>query len=378
MFRRFVVLSTFMAFYTLPAAADQLYMYDGSVVSGEVTGLYDDVLSIETSFAGRLDVDKTAVKGIKTDLPMITETNGGERIAGMLAYDETNGQRIYSKNLGAIAVSNAQIHTIWQRDGAAPEVIVLREQQAQQQNMVAKVEGEPAADVAEIQETAAVEADDVWSGSIKFGFAGADGNTKETNFDGKAVANRETEFDRLKLSLQGRFERDDGEETKNEIIGAAKLEHDITDRLFAFTSLNMEHDKFEDIDLRSNLTGGLGYFLIKEDHHELKPRLGVGYEVTAYGNAPTEKEVVLSAGYDYRVDMMETLQFTHSLTYLPTLDSIADDYRIDSDVALAYPIDADKSWNVELGLRNQYDSMPSGDIEKLDTYYSLGLSRKFE
>ena len=379
---RFVAAFLFAAMLRpFTAVADQVSINDGSILTGEVTGLYEGVLGIETSFAGVLEFPADQVAGIRTDMPMIIETKNGERISGTMAYDAQSGQRIFSKTFGTVEISMTDLDAIWQRNGAGPELVALRKTQEEQKKAMAEMQEKHEAELAELkvkEETAEEKADKVWSGRVKFGFAGSDGNTEETKLDGKVVAERKTDFDRLKLSLQGRYEKTDGEETKNETKGEARLERDINDRLFAFGAIGLEQDKFEDVDLRTDLTGGLGYFLIKKDSHELKPRLGVGYEVTAYGSAPTTKEVVLSAGYDYRIDMFEKLRFTHSLTYLPVFDDIAEDYRIDSDAELAYPIDDGKLWSVELGLRNQYDSMPAADVKKLDTYYSLGLARKFE
>lgn len=360
------------------AKADRLYMKDGSLITGNIIALHQGTLSIVTEFAGDLDITQSAIKGIQTDTPMITQIKSGDRIAGALMFGDDAGQRVMSRQIGPVAVNVADIAAMWEREGLSPEVMVLREEKEEQAAKIKEIEKAHAEDVAALREKAESKAEDVWSGSVKFDFSGASGNTDETNLGGKAAAKRETEFDRLFLSLQGRFENDDGAETRNEITGMGKLERDITDRLFAFGSLELERDKFEEIDLRTNLTGGLGYFIIKEDRQELKPRLGVGYEVTAYENDPTEKDVVFSAGYDYRVDMLDKLRFAHSFTYLPAVENLADDYRLDSDASLAYPINEAKTWNVELGLQHQYDAMPAGDVKKLDTYYSLGLSRKFE
>lgn len=381
-YRLFPALLLAVLLCPLTAMADQLNLRDGSVISGKITGLYDGVLGVETSFAGALEIGADKIAGMRTDMPMIVETANGDRIAGTLSYDDKAGQRVFSKTLGAVTLAPADIKAIRQRNGAAgPEIVALRKEREEQQKAVAAMQEKHAAEIAEAAAKAVAaeeKADKVWSGRARFGFAGSDGNTNEVKLDGKVVAERKTDFDRLKLSLQGRYEKTEGEETKNETKGDARLERDINDRLFAFGEISLEQDKFEDVDLRTNLTGGLGYFLIKKDNQELKPRLGLGYEVTAYGSAPTTKEVVLSAGYDYRVDMFEKLRFTHALTYLPSVDDIAADYRIDSEAELSYPIDDGRLWNVELGLRNQYDSMPASDVKKLDTYYSLGLARKFE
>ena len=171
---------------------------------------------------------------------------------------------------------------------------------------------------------------------------------------------------------------DEGDETENEIIGTAKLERDFSERTFAFASLKLERDKFEDLDLRSNLTAGLGYFVIKEPGHEFKPRLGVGYEVSAFSSSSNEENFVISAGWDYKKDLIDDLTFTHVFSYLPSLEEPTDEYRLESEAIVSYPFAGGTGWNLDFSIRHQYDNSPSGNVDRLDTYYSLGLTREFK
>lgn len=325
-----------------PALADTVHLKNGSRLEGTIVEMSADTLVLDTDFAGRINIDQNTVTGLES----VKDWSARQAEIARL--------RIQQEQAAIIAAQQAQI----------------KQQAAQHEAELAAVKEQAAA--------AAKEDKNVWSGSIKATFAGSDGNTDEMEFGGKAAAKRETEFDRLYLSLEGHFENNDGVETENEITAKARLERDITDRLYAYGDSSFQRDKPEEVELRSSITGGLGYYLIKEDHHELKPHLGAGYEVTAYENDPTEKEIIWSAGYDYRIDMFDKLRFTHEFDYLPTFDGPTEDYRLESDAVLAYPINEEKNWNIELGLQHEYDSMPAADVKKLDTYYSVGISRSFD
>ena len=359
----------FLTVLALPGAAmaDKIHLEDGSIISGDITIMEETRLVIETAFAGALEISPSAIKGIETDRAKVTQMQSGDRVIGRLIYDDHTGQQISSNLLGPVAVNTADINGLWNPGQPSPVKARMEEMAAAH-----------AEEIADLQDKAENTAKEVWSGRVNVGFSGSHGNNKEMNFTGKAMAKRETEFDRMKFSIQGHFENTEGEETKNEIKGEARVENDLSDHLFVFTNLGLERDKFEELDLRADLTAGLGYFIIKEDHHELKPRFGIGYEISAYENAPNEEELIFTTGYDYRIDMHVKMRFTHSFTYLPAIEDPGANYRLDSDAALAYPINDDDAWNLELGLRHQYDSMPTDSVDKLGTYYSLGIVREFD
>lgn len=361
-----------------PAKADTVYLRDGSVVSGQVTQMNDRNLDIQTSFAGTININMEAIKGLNTSAPLTASLRSGDQITGTFTYDIEKGQYLNSNTMGRIPLNLKTVAQLRDINAPSPQEIALEQIKIKKEQEIREIQENHETTVAALQEKVKDKAQDVWSGSLKFGISGAKGNTDEQDFSGKLTAHRKTEFDRLDFSLQGRFENDDGQETKNEIIGRAGAEIDVSDRLYAFTKLTLERDKFEELDLRANLTGGLGYFLIKEDTHELKPRLGAGYEISAFENKANEDEMILSAGYDYKLELYEKLRFTHNFTYLPTIDAPTENYRLDSDAALAYPINDAKTWNLELGLQNQYDSEPAAGVKEMDTYYSLGLSRTFD
>jgi len=133
--------------------------------------------------------------------------------------------------------------------------------------------------------------------------------------------------------------------------------------------MELEYDEFEDLDLRATAAAGLGRYWIKKDEHEFKTRAGLGYRHEAFNNGVTRDDAIADLGMDYRVDIAPWLQFTHSGTFIPSLEDFGD-YRLNLDTAFIFPLKND-AWKLKLGMRNDYNSNPTGDLERLDnTYYA--------
>jgi len=342
-----VALAMIMAAGTL-ARGDVVELKDGSRLVGHVEKMVAGKLHLTTEFAGALEIDYEKVAGISTPQPLNVEFDSGERAVGSLMFDEAAGQSVGSE-AGAAPRSFdvTTVRSMWQPGTDGPQLAAAKQ--------------------------AAEDAEPKWGLRVESGFNGQTGNTERASFLGRAEVTRTTLKDRTNIYGQGRFSRENGQRTVNEIMGGAGIEVDITDRLFWFAKGSLEHDEFENLDLRTNVTGGLGYFLIRQDDEELKVRGGLGYEHESFSDGLTDASAIAELGFDYRKDFNDHLRFTHSTTYYPKLDDFLNDYRLVSETAAELPLSQDKDWKLRLGLRNQYDAMPVADVDRLDTFYFANL-----
>jgi len=326
--------------------ADELLLQDGSRLLGTVQAINAESVVLETEYAGTIEVARDAIVGLSTDSEWRVVLDSGERVVGALRWNAAEGQRLESDLAGTVTVDRASITAL--EDPATPVI-----------------------------ETAEQRAAAVWSSEVSLGVNGASGNTDEFSANPRFAALRETEFDRLRLGLQGRFASQDGDETENEVIGTLGLERDFTDRWFAFGNLRLERDELENLDLRANLDLGAGYFVIREDKHEFKPRIGLGVQSESFENGDTNEDVVGVLGWDYRIDLNSRWRFTHVLDYRPTFSDPAGSYRVDSEAAFITLLSDDR-WGLSLRLRNEFNADPAPGIDELDTIYSVGLQRAFK
>jgi len=333
------------------AQADELYLADGSNLIGTVSGVTADHVILETEYAGTLEIQRDVVRGLVTDAATRVVLDSGERVIGRLQWNEEGGQRLRGELTDTIVLDPARI-------------VALED---------------PATPVAEqvLADAEANRADAVWSSEISLSVSGASGNTDEFTATPRFSALRETEFDRLKLGLQGRFASQDGRETENEIIASASLERDFSERWFGLGALRLERDELENLDLRVNLDFGVGYFVIREEHHEFKPRVGIGFQSESFADDGTSENIVGVAGWDYRYDVNSRWRFTHVLDYRPTFSDPLGNYRVDSEAALTTQLN-DKHWGLSFRLRNEYNAEPAPGVEELDTIYAVGIQKTFK
>ena len=333
------------------ARADRVWLDDGSHLVGKIEKVHADKLTIETAFAGTLEIDREHVKAFATDEPVAAQLVGGDRVVGTVSFDPGAGHTVHDEVSGDRAISVADVTSLWQPGGDSPEAAAAK----------ARLE----------------EARPKWAIRLEGGLTGEEGNTRRLNVNGRVKAKMTTNRHRLLLHAMGRYAQEEGIDTAQEIIGGAEWEMDLNRRPFWFASIEWENDRFEDLELRTTGTTGMGYFLIRDPGHELKLRAGGGFQRDRFRDGSTQCEMVAEGGIDYFKEIAEWLRVTHESTYYPSLEDVGD-YRIVMENAAEIPLGKKKAWKIKLGVRNQYVARPQPDVKRLDTCYFLNLAWDIE
>jgi putative salt-induced outer membrane protein YdiY len=323
--------------------ADEIRLDDGSRLIGTVTGIGAETLTLDTEFAGTIEIQRSRISGIFTDAPVRVVLDSGERVVGRLVVEDSGVQAMVSDTAGRFALARESITAV----------------------------EDPASPVAEQLPSAA------WTSDVSVAVSGASGNTDQVTSLARFSALRDSDGERLQLGLQGRFGRQDGSQTENEVIGSIGLERDFSDRWFMLGGVRLERDELEDLDLRANVDFGVGYFVIREDRHEFKPRVAIGFQYESFEDAGTNEDIVGVLGWDYRYDMNSRWRFAHVLDYRPTFSDPANQFRIDSEASLITMLN-DGRWGLRFLLSNRYNNDPAPGIDELDTVYAVGIQRTFK
>jgi len=358
------------------ATADTVHLTDGSQVKGTIESLSDGVLVMETNFAGTLQVKRSKVAGVSADRALAVILNTGDRLVGKPRYSPKQGQRVVSDAVGKVTLEQARIVALAEPDDSPaatqPAQKRVDELKKQHQQELEQVKEEKQKRIDALTEKQAPY-EDPWTLRFQLGLNGSTGNNERLSFDGRVDATQEFPDQRLNLFSEGHFAKDDGERSQNEVRGGANLEVDISKKTFIFGKGTLEFDEFEDLDLRSTVTTGLGYFFWEEEDHVFKGRVGAGYQHESFDDGTSADEGLLEIGYDYRYDFQDDLRFTHALTYFPTFDDPLGNYRLQVETAGEVPITSKEAWKLRLGVRNEYDADPQPGVENLDTFYFLNL-----
>ena len=350
------VLLGILSLLSSPAWSDAVYLDDGSILKGEVKLLRDDKLSLHTSYAGDLEIPRKKIVGLETDQLMTVRLQEGEEFNACFDVTDDGVLLLVRDSQSEQQLQFSQLADVRPVDAPSPEIVAN------------------AASIADEKEL-----DDIWSGRIQAGIDGSSGNSDNRTIDVRLMAKRETENNRL--SLEGLLHKasQDGEQTEDESRALIRNEQDFSERAFVFAEAEAERDQFEDVDVRYRLTVGPGYFLLQQPEHELKTRLGLGFEQERFEGGKTNNNFVLTLGYDYRLDLWEWFRLTHEFTAIPDIgDEPTKNYRLESLLGGELPLGSKESlWRLRGELRHDYNNNPEPGIEDLDTNYILSILRDF-
>ena len=344
--------------------ADVVTTSDGSRLVGKVVRLHDGRLVLETSIAGTIELDALQITGMEIEGNVNLEFESGDRLVGTVGTTTKDNASLVKTAIGEIEVETGKVKSIWPEGEDSPEVVIVRKQ----------AEEARAAYEKEMDERIAA-LTPKWSAALEAGILFTDGNTDRLEARGRFDLKRKTDEDLLHFYLAAEFGEQNDVRTENEYKGGIRYDRDLTERLSWFTRLELEFDEFEDLDLRATAATGFGYWLIKQDDHELKPRLGLGYRHESFDDGTSRDDAILEMGFDYRLDILTWAQFTHSTTWNPAWEDFAD-YRLYLDTAMLVPLKDDR-FSLKFGIRNEYNSRPVQGNERLDNTYYANLVFKF-
>jgi putative salt-induced outer membrane protein YdiY len=206
---------------------------------------------------------------------------------------------------------------------------------------------------------------------------GRTGNSEKFNTGGRIRATLQGPTDRLLIYLRWLYSREDGEKSEDEITGGIDFESDFGDVHSWYARIELENDDIKDLDLRTTAALGYGYYFLKEPSHILRGRTGVMYRHESYANQDSEQTVGLDLGLHHMYKFSDYWKLVNDITYTPSFEDIHD-YRIYHESAFEVPLARSDIWKLQLGVRNEYDSQPADDSERLDTYYFSQLVFEWE
>ncbi len=323
-----------------PLLGDVIHVKDGSQVVGTIEAFSGGKVKISTTFAGAIEIDLAVVSSIETDERLTVAMESGDRLIGPVGRTG-EGAAVVQTAQGPVPISFDRVTAVWKVGQPSPE----------EEALVAKYKPN-------------------WSATIEAGFRMQEGNRQTRDARGRFDLLRTTSEDRLLFYIAADYADQNEIRNTNEYRGGVHYENNVSDRRYWYTRLDLEFDEFEDLDLRTTVAAGGGHFWIKKPNHMLKTRAGVGYRHESYMTGVTFDDVTLDLGLDYMVDLSSFCRLTHAASYSPSIEEV-NNYRLNFDTALVFPLGDSKSWKLKLGVLNSYNSMPQPGIVKLDnTYYA--------
>jgi len=229
-----------------------------------------------------------------------------------------------------------------------------------------------------------------WSGYVDLSFASFDGATHTTALSSGFGVHRERGPNRTRFSVSYLrtttkddeddpdtvdFDESHKEITGDELRGFLRHEHDLTSRLFAFGSLEAEHDGVELLSVRLIPKVGAGFKVVNTENVLFSVDSGFAYVYQRYFGGDTESFTAIAFGAESDVKLPWLGASWHSRAdYLPSLVAWSEDYRLRGETALLIPIVEQLSFKA--ALIDEYNSQPAEDAvsNSLTTLFGLSLT----
>ncbi|MEZ6136379.1 MAG: DUF481 domain-containing protein [Pirellulaceae bacterium] len=216
---------------------------------------------------------------------------------------------------------------------------------------------------------------DGWENSAELGINGSAGNAESMSFQTGARFKRKTDFTLFDLRTTYNRTNANGIETQNNALVYADFERFLGDSRWTwFVKNGLEYDEFKTFDLRYNINSGFGYRLYSTEDLTLTTRFGAGAS-REFGGPDNRWVPEALFGFDYEHQVNERNKLIAKVDYFPEWGDFSN-FRLISDLAWEYLVDADGNLSFKLGAIDRYDSTPNG-AKANDVNYSALVLYKF-
>jgi len=214
-----------------------------------------------------------------------------------------------------------------------------------------------------------------FSGSGEFGLSNSSGNTENTSVYGSIKLDYNQTHYVVKSAIEAKYKSENGTQTEERYIVDMQLNRFYSEdkSYYSFTGLRLEKNRFEDIELDSTLSLGLGKMLYKTEASNLTGELGAGYQNIDYitSGIDSEGQAVAVAKLDFTHQINDQVNFMQDLKYTTGSTQA----KLESNTAFA--IKVSNKMNLKASYKYRHNSDPAAGAKKTDTQTMLTLVYDF-
>jgi len=337
-FARSYFVCLWLCFVSIFVLADQVTLKNGDRLTGTITTADDKNLNLKTDYAGDVTIKWDAVQSISSDQPLYVTPRTGVTVVGPVSTSEGKLQ-VATKDAGTVAVAKDEVKTV-------------------------RSESEQHAYGA-------------WGGFLDSGLSLARGNADTTNFTIGAAATRITDKDKASAFINSIYSSGTTNgvtlTTASAIHAGLRFDFNLSDKTFAFAFTDFDHDRFQQLDLRNVLGGGLGYHMVKTDITNFDVFAGGSFNQEYFTTLTRHSaEALVGESFDHKLSSAFSIK--ERLEFYPDLSSMGD-YRVVFDTAATTKLSKFLSWQVDAS--DRYITNPVNGLKGNDLLFTTGVRVAF-
>ncbi len=324
---------------------DTVETRDGAVLVGDITGMTDETITLETVYAGVLEIKKAEVVGFSTEEPVFVRLKGGRTLSGKVLHSGGSRMEIVDAE-GSHATQMPEIAVSWVSGGEDPAVIKMRKELEEKRRK--------------------------WTHEVGIDLSGKSGNSDEFGTAARLKSSLTGPVGSIGFYLSYDQAEKNGDQTSNEFIAGTTYNLFFKEKLGWFLRSEYESDEFEDIDIRVTTAGGLSYRFIEQEHHSLKVRAGASYRFERQDNGETITSPGLDFGVNHYYRFGKIGAVKTDLKFIPSVEDFSD-FRFSQDTGFEFPLASGGFLKLRIGVSNFFNNNPADGKERLDTTYYTRL-----
>lgn len=346
--RSLIFLNLLVVVFTGPVLGDQIILRNGDRLSGAIVKSDTENLQINSEFAGLVKVQWAAIEGIQSTEPLYVTLKDEQLLVGLLATRDGRIE-IQTAEAGRVALSKEVIRSMRSRQ-------------------------EQAAYQAEIERLKKPRLRDSWSGSFDSGLSATRGNADTLTFSAGMNAARTTSRDKISTYVTSLFARNSTSgvsiTTAQATRGGARFDINLSERVFTFAFTDLEYDKFQRLDLRNVVGGGLGWHARKTERTTFDVFGGGSFNQEFFANDLTRRSGELLAGEELFHKISGSTSIRQRLVFYPNLSQTGE-FRIAFDVGAVTQLSKWLGWQISVS--DRYLSNPIPGTQKNDLLLTTGI-----
>jgi putative salt-induced outer membrane protein YdiY len=170
------------------------------------------------------------------------------------------------------------------------------------------------------------------------------------------------------------YEEENDEATTRNLFGALKYDYFFTEKYYGYLSVEMQKDRFKDLNLRTVVGPGMGYQFWDDSIKFLLLEAGVAYFSENRRIAEDDEWITARLAGQFQYTFSKYLKFFDWFEMHPSLEDV-DDFIARNEAGILSPIGA--GWSLKLSHLLEYNHTPPPDVSKTDQLWTLGLQYSF-
>jgi putative salt-induced outer membrane protein YdiY len=325
------------------AWADQLVMKNGDRVTGTIVKQDGKTITIKTVNFGVVAAPWDQVASVSSEEPLNIVLKDGKSILGTLTT--ADGKVEVAAKDTKVDVPPAEVASIRNAD-----------EQKAYERMIRPGWGQ------------------IWAGTATLGFAGTAGNARTSNLTTGINAARVTNTDKTSLYFNvikaSALVNGKSADTAQAVRGGIAYDHNVSPRLFMNGFNDYEYDRFQNLDLRFVLGGGLGFHALKTERGRLDLLGGFDFNHSAFATPATKNSGEIFWGDEYSLKVNGATSLVQSSRMFNDLTNTGT-YRVNFDVGGSTKLSKWLTWN--LSVSDRYLNHPALGRKTNDFLYTTGL-----